>query len=216
MIRRLSIDFPVETCGSGLLLLGWCCLRLFAGCWWMLLRDVWETFGWCWEMFAKCLRDVFEWFCESCWRFFGVMSLECCWGCWRLLKDVLVLSTVSQQSLKLLSHSHSLNSLNNSFPTFSQHSHSLSNLSTVSQQSLNKHGFLLLSLNSISKLSLSLNLLSTLLFPQHSRNKPIPSSIPSSFQQNSHRPLCQVVFLNAISIRYFRKTGQYMHESLLT
>ena len=117
MIHRLCIDFPVETLGSGLLLLGWCCLRLFAGCWWMLLRDVWETFGWCWEMFAKCLRDVFEWFCESCWRFFGVMSLECCWGCWRLLKDVLVLSTVSQQSLKLLSHSHSLRNLS----TVSQH-----------------------------------------------------------------------------------------------
>ena len=177
------------------------------------LRDVWVMLRNVCEMSERCFW-VILW---ELLKIFGVMSLECCWGCWRLLKDVLVLSTVSQQSLKLLSHSHSLNSLNNSFPTFSQHSHSLSNLSTVSQQSLNKHGFLLLSLNSISKLSLSLS--------QSSLNTPIPPAlqkqthslldslfIPAEFPQATP----STCFLNTISIRYFRKTGQYMHESLLT
>ena len=133
------------------------------------LRDVWVMLRNVCEMSERCFW-VILW---ELLKIFGVMSLECCWGCWRLLKDVLVLSTVSQQSLKLLSHSHSLNSLNNSFPTFSQHSHSLSNLSTVSQQSLNKHGFLLLSLNSISKLSLSLSI-----FSQHSYSPSTPETNP--------------------------------------
>ena len=168
--------------------------------WWMLmsvvercLRDVWETFVWCWEMFERCLRDVFEWFCEmfeDCWGDVAWVLLGMLKAVERCFSSVNSLTALSQTSLTLPLPQQSLN---NSFQTLSQHYRSLSNLSTVAQQSLNKHSFLLLSLNSISKLSLSLSL-SLSIFSQHSRNKPIPSSIPSSFQQNSHRPLCQVVF----------------------
>ena len=77
------------------------------------LRDVWVMLRNVCEMSERCFW-VILW---ELLRIFGVMSLECCWGCWRLLKDVLVLSTVSQQSLKLLSHSHSLRNLS----TVSQH-----------------------------------------------------------------------------------------------
>ena len=194
MIRRLSIDFPVETLGSGLLLLGWCCLRLFAGCWWMLLRDVWETFGWCWEMFAKCLRDVFEWFCESCWRFLGDVAwvlLGMLKAVERCFSSVNSLTTVSQTSLTLPFPQQSQQQFSNILSTFPLPQQSLNSLSAISQQTW----FLApITQQYLQTLSLSLNLLSTLLFPQHSRNKPIPSSIPSSFQQNSHRPLPQHVF----------------------
>ena len=125
----------------------------------------------------------------------------------RCFSSVNSLTALSQTSLTLPLPQQSLN---NSFQTLSQHSRSLSNLSTVAQQSLNKHSFLLLSLNSISKLSLSLNLLSTFQKQTHSLLDSL--FIPAEFPQATP----STCFLNTISIRYFRKTGQYMHESLLT
>ena len=206
---------PVEALSSGLLLLGWCCLRLFDGCWWVLLRDVWEMFERRSGDVERCLRDVWEMFLNDsvrCLRIVGVMSLECCWGCWRLLRDVLVLSTVSQHSLKLLSHSHCLNSLPT---TVFKHSLNTPAPSAISQQSLNSLSTNIVSCSYLStvspnSLSLSLNLLSTFQKQTHSLLDSL--FIPAEFPQATP----STCFLNTISIRYFRKTGQYMHESLLT
>ena len=154
--------------------------------WWMLmsvvescLRDVWETFVWCWEMFERCLRDVFEWFCEmfeDCWGDVAWVLLGMLKAVERCFSSVNNLTALSQTSLTLPLPQQSLN---NSFQTLSQHYRSLSNLSTVAQQSLNKHSFLLLSLNSISKLSLSLS--------QSSLNTPETNPFPPRFPLHSSR-----------------------------
>ena len=147
----------------------------------------------CWEMFERCLRDVRVMLRDvwemsercfwndsvRCLRIVGVMSLECCWGCWRLLRDVLVLSTVSQHSLKLLSHSHCLNSLST---TVFKHSLNTTAPSAISQQSLNS-----LSTNIVSCSYLSTVSPNSLSLSQSSLNTPETNPFPPRFPLHSSR-----------------------------
>ena len=151
---------------------------------WVMLRNVCDMSERCFWVILWELLKIF--WGDVAWVLLGVLkAVERCFS------SVNSLTTVSQTSLTLPFPQQSQQQFSNILSTFPLPQQSLNSLSAISQQTW----FLApITQQYLQTLSLSLNLLSTLLFPQHSRNKPIPSSIPSSFQQNSHRPLPQHVF----------------------
>ena len=132
----------------------------------------------------------------------------------RCFSSVNSLTTVSQTSLTLPFPQQSQQQFSNILSTFPLPQQSLNSLSAISQQTW----FLApITQQYLQTISLSLS--------QSSLNTPIPPAlqkqthslldslfIPAEFPQATP----STCFLNTISIRYFRKTGQYMHESLLT